>query len=282
MTIVADIAVVRRMASLLFVPGSRPERFEKALASSADMVCIDLEDAVPPEGKGEARRAAIAAIAPRAAIRINGVATAAGMADILALREAPKQPDLIFVPMVESAEEIRIARAVLGDGAALVPLIESPAGLSAAASIGAAPGVAAMMFGGGDLSASLGVALAWEPLAVARAQFILACAAAGVPAIDVPFIGLDDATGLADEARRARALGFQAKAAIHPAQLDAIHAAMRPTADEVAEASEAMVAYRAAAGAVVRFKGRMLEAPMVRRYAAILAMAGVDLETKNA
>ena len=273
MTIHAEIDAARRMTSLLFVPGSKPERFAKALASDADTVCIDLEDAVPPDGKAAARAAAIAAIAPRVAIRINGVATRAGLADLLALAAAPVLPELIFVPMVESSEEIRIARAVLGDAAHFVPLIETPVGLAAAAAIAAAPGVAAMMFGGGDFSASLGVALAWEPLLVARSQFILAAAAAGVPAIDVPFIAMDDEAGLAVESRQARMLGFQAKAAIHPAQLPAIHAAMRPDVAEVTAAREALVAWAEAQGGAVRFKGRMLEAPMVKRYAAIVAMA---------
>ncbi len=268
-------------ASVLFVPGSRPERFAKAAAAGADVVCVDLEDAVPADGKEAARHAAIAAIAPRIAIRVNGVATAAGLADLLALAAAPELPELIFVPMVESAEELRIARAVLGEAAALVPLIETPRGLRRAAEIASAPGVAAMMFGGGDLSASLGVALAWEPLAVARAQFVIACAEAGVPAIDVPFIALDDAEGLERETRLAKRAGFQAKAAIHPAQLEAIHAVMRPGAAEVAEAEAALAAYEAAGGGAVRFNGRMLEAPMVRRYAAIVAMAG-NRETEDA
>ncbi len=282
MTRVPESDVAGRLTSLLFVPGSRPERIGKALASDADIVCIDLEDAVPAEGKDAARQAAIAAIAPRIAIRINGVATRAGLADLLALAAAPALPDLIFVPMVESPEEIRIARAVLGEGARFVPLVETPAALAAAAAIAAAPGVAAMMFGGGDFSASLGVALAWEPLLVARAQFILATAVAGVPAIDVPFIAMDDEAGLAEESRKARMLGFQAKAAIHPAQLAAIHAAMRPGEAEVAEAREALAAYQASAGGAVRFRGRMLEAPVVKRYAAIVAMADKGQEKNNA
>lgn len=273
MTIHTEMDAARRMTSMLFVPGSKPDRFAKALASNADMVCIDLEDAVPADGKAAARAAAIAAIAPRVAIRINAVATRAGLADLLALADAPALPELIFVPMVELPEEIRIARAVLGETARFVPLIETPSGLAVAAAIAAAPGVAAMMFGGGDFSACLGVALAWEPLLVARSQFILACATAGVPAIDVPFIAMDDDAGLAVESRQARMLGFQAKAAIHPAQLGAIHAAMRPSQAEVAEAREALAAYAEAQGGAVRFKGRMLEAPMVKRYAAIIAMA---------
>lgn len=282
MTGVFSIGAANGVTSLLFVPGARPDRFAKALASGADIVCIDLEDAVPADGKDAARAAAVAAIGLRVAIRVNGVRTRAGLADLLALAEAPALPELVLVPMVESADEVAIVASVLGDGAAIVPLIETARGLANAAAVAAAPGVAAMMFGGGDLSAQLGVALAWEPLSVARGLFVLACAGAGVPAIDVPFIALDDAEGLAREAQAAGAIGFQAKAAIHPAQLEAIHAALRHDAAAVTEAREAVAAFAAGGGGAVRHNGRMLEAPVMRRYHRILAMADRNRETGDA
>ncbi|OYY72782.1 MAG: CoA ester lyase [Sphingomonas sp. 28-63-12] len=260
------------LTSLLFVPGSAPARFAKALASTADIVCIDLEDAVAVEDKDSARSLAIGAIAPRVAIRINGVLLPEGIADLAALAMAPVLPALVLMPKVESANEVAIVRTAL-PGVAIVPLIETARGLRLAHDIGAAPGVVAMMFGGGDLAGELGVALAWEPLLVARGAFILACAEAGLPAIDVPWIALDDMAGLADEAERASAMGFQAKAAIHPHQLDAIHAAMRPSTALAAEAYAAIAAYEAAGRRAIRFNGRMLEAPIVRRYARIISMA---------
>lgn len=260
------------LTSLLFVPGSSPLRFGKALATDADIVCIDLEDAVAFEDKMVARKAAIAAIEPRVAIRINGVMTRDGLADLVALAAAPQLPAFVLVPKVESAVEIAVVRGCL-PGAMVVPLIESPLGLRRAHEIATSAGVAAMMFGGGDLSGELGVALAWEPLLVARGAFVLACAEAGVPAIDVPWIHLDDADGLAEEAARSKSLGFQAKAAIHPAQLAAIHHAMRPSPELIAEARDALAAYDAAGRRAIRFNGRMLEAPIIRRYARIMTMA---------
>lgn len=268
----SSIGAAIGLTSLLFVPGSTPGRFAKALASDADMVCIDLEDAVAADSKAEARAAAVGAIGPRVAIRINGVTTDDGMADLQALAAAPSLPDLVLLPKVESVDDVAIARHHL-PGAALVPLIETARGIRLAHAIGQAPGVVAMMFGGGDLSGELGVALAWEPLAIARGLFILACAEAGVPAIDVPWIVLDDPTGLADEAQRAHALGFQAKAAIHPAQLAAIHTAMRPSRELIEEAQAALAAYEAAGERAIRYQGRMLEAPIIRRYARIINMA---------
>ncbi|MCJ8157385.1 CoA ester lyase [Sphingomonas sp. LaA6.9] len=264
------------LSSMLFVPGSKPERYGKALASDADVVCVDLEDSVPESGKVEARAAAIAAIAQgdqRLILRINGVATRAGLEDLLALADAEALPPLLFVPMVESAAQVAIVTSVLGDRApGIVPLIETVKGLNAAQEIASATGVVAMMFGGGDLSAELGVELAWEPLRSARGAFVMACAGAGIPAIDVPFIVLDDAEGLCAEAEAAKALGFTGKAAIHPAQVDTINAVFRPTAEQIAEAEEAQRVFDAAGGAAVRFNGRMLEAPIMRRYQRILAM----------
>ena len=167
--------------------------------------------------------------------------------------------------MVEAAAELEIVRAALGD-VPLIPLIETIAGLAAAPLVAKAHGVAAVMLGGADLAAELGVALAWEPLLMARAQLVAACAAAGVPAIDVPWTVLDDDAGLAAEAARAKALGFAGKAAIHPRQVAAIEATFRPSAAEREEASAALAAFADAGGAAVRFRGRMLEAPLMARY----------------
>jgi (S)-citramalyl-CoA lyase len=263
------------LQSMLFVPGNKPERFAKALASGADSVCIDLEDAVPSEQKVETRAAALAAVGtdPRIAIRINALSTRAGLADLLALAEAEMRPSLVYIPMVEHAAEIGIARACLADAAVnFVPLIETVQGLNNAAAIAADPSVAMVMLGGADFSVQLGVTLSWEPLLLARSQLIMACAGAGKGAIDVPWVQFDDMEGLIDETRKAKTLGFAAKGAIHPAQIAPIHEVMRPTADEIAEAREAEAAFAEAKGAAVRFRGKMLDAPIIKRYRQILAI----------
>jgi citrate lyase subunit beta/citryl-CoA lyase/(S)-citramalyl-CoA lyase len=174
--------------------------------------------------------------------------------------------------MVEEAGDLAVIAGALGHRCPqLIPLIETPYGLRHALAIAAHPGISAVMFGGGDFSGELGVELAWEPLLAARQQLLLACAEARKPAIDVPFIRLEDEAGLAGEAARARAIGFFAKAAIHPAQLPAIHAAFLPSEAELAEAREALAAYEAGGGRAIRFRGRMLEAPFIIRYRALLA-----------
>lgn len=260
--------------SLLFVPGARPDRFAGAAAAGADVACIDLEDAVPADGKQAARAAALATDGAFA-LRINAVATRAGLADLLALAEADRRPSLLLVPMVESPRDLAIVTAIVGD-VPLVPLIETARGIARAGDIARAANVRAVMLGGADLAADLGVALAWEPLLGARQALVLACA--GTPLIDVPHIELDNPDGLADEAGRARVVGFAGKAAIHPKQVAAINAAFAPTPAAISEAREALAAFRAAGGAATRFKGRMLERPIVENYRRTLVAAGEPVD----
>ena len=261
------------LASVLFVPGARPDRFGKALASGAGLTCIDLEDAVPADGKTAARDAAMAAVGPGVAVRVNQVATRDGLADLLALATIPDPPP-VFVPKVEHEEQVAIVAGALGPTAAIVPLIETPRGLRRAHRIAGHPQVAALMFGGGDMAAELGVQLGWAPLLWARGAFLASAAEAGKPTIDVPWIALDDPEGLGTEVERARALGFTAKAAIHPAQVAAIEAGFRPSDAAVEEARAAQAAFAAAGGGAARFNGRMLETPLMRAYARVLARAG--------
>ncbi len=262
-------------SSLLFVPGSRADRFAKARAAGAGLVVIDLEDAVGPADKDTARDAALRQIAEAGegfAIRINAVTTAAGIRDLAALTLSDVLPEKLMVPMVETATELDIVAAALGDRCPeLIPLIETPRGLRSALAIASHPQVCALMFGGADFSGELQVPVGWEPLLGARQQLVLACAEARVPLIDVPFIHLDDEAGLAQECERARGIGIQAKAAIHPRQVPAIEAAFAPTEAQVAEAEEALRVYEENGGKAVRHKGRMLEAPMIKTYRAVLA-----------
>ena len=259
--------------SLLFVPGSRPERFEKALASGADLVVIDLEDAVGPADKDNARDAAIAALGhPRLGIRINGLRTKQGLADLLAL--AATDVPYIMIPMVEAVAEIEIAHAILGPDVGLLPLIETVKGLNVAQCVAKSPGICGVMLGGADFAGELGVAMSWDALYAARSTIVMACAAARVPSVDVPYLDLDNLEDLAVEVARVKAMGFTAKSVVHPKHIAIVHQVMRPTPEEIAEAHEAEAAYAAAGEAAVRFNGKMLEAPVMARYRRILAQGG--------
>lgn len=260
--------------SLLFVPGSRPERFEKALASGADLVCIDLEDAVGPADKDAARTAALAAAGdPRLGVRINGLRTQQGIADLAAIVAAKARPAFLMMPMVEAVAEIEIVHASLPD-VPLLPLIETVRGLRVADEVASSPGIGGVMLGGADFAGELGVAMSWDALHAARAQIAMACAAAKVPSIDVPHLDLDNLESLADDVARVKAMGFTAKSVVHPKHVAVVHGVLRPTADEIAEAHEAEVAYAAAGESAVRFKGKMLEAPVMARYRRILGLQG--------
>lgn len=265
--------------SLLFVPGARPERFDKAMAAGADVVCIDLEDAVPPNQKAAARAATLAWLATRPAgasvgIRINGLTTPEGLRDLVALVDSSVRPALLMLPKAGHAEELRIIRAVLGEQTPpLWPIVESAGALKAAWDIAAAPGVEGVLFGGADYSADLGVTLEWEPLFLARSTLAAACANAGVQLLDVPHIDVKDEAGLESGTHRVKALGFTGRACIHPAQVATVNQAFSPTEAEIAQARRVLEAFEAAASAAALLDGKLIEAPVIRSAHRVLARA---------
>lgn len=265
--------------SLLFVPGARPERFDKAMAAGADSVCVDLEDAVPPDQKASARAATLAWLAAQPAgapvgLRINGLGTIDGLRDLVALAESRARPALLMLPKTGHAEEIRIVRAILGDQTPpLWPIVESAGALKAAWDIAAAPGVTGVLFGGADYSADLGVSLDWEPLFLARSTLAAACANAGVELLDVPHIDVKDGAGLETGAHRVKALGFTGRACIHPSQVATVNQVFSPTEAEIAQARRVLDAFQAAGGAAALLDGKLIEAPVIRSAQRVLARA---------
>lgn len=267
--------------SLLFVPGARPDRFEKALAAGADAVCIDLEDAVAPPGKADARAATLAFLSqprtggPALGLRINSPRTAWGAADIAALAESDATPAFVMVPKAAHAEELVIIGEVLGaKRAPLVPIVESGLGLTRAASIAAAPGVEGVLFGGADFSADLGATLDWEPMLHARGVLAAACAAAGVDLLDVPYLDVEDDAGLIETTKRAKAMGFTGRACIHPKQIAGVHTAFTPTPDELARARRVLAAFEDAKGGAALLDGKLVELPVIRAARRVLAASG--------
>ena len=278
-----DAAEERIRRSLLFVPAVRPDRFPKALATGADAVCIDLEDGVAPDAKETARGQALALLAGRGqsaaevSLRINDAKTALGRTDLAELVESGARPDALMLPKVAGAGEIRAVDAALARGGGALPLIvqiETAAGLLAAAGIAAAsPNVSAVFFGAIDLSADLGCAVEWEALLYARSRVVLAAAAAGVSALDSPFMDVPAVDALAGETRRVRRMGFTGKAAIHPTQVPVIQAAFAPTAAETAWARRIVAAYERQQGGVLLVDGQLIERPVVRSARRTLRIA---------
>ncbi|MFN6955402.1 MAG: HpcH/HpaI aldolase/citrate lyase family protein [Acetobacteraceae bacterium] len=270
------------LRSLLFVPASRPDRFAKALAAGADLVCADLEDAVAPADKPAAREAALAFLrdavgAPARAVRINGLRTAEGIADLAAVTALGAATGALLLPKTEHPEEVAILDAVLtaaGSALSVVPLIESARGIRNAADIAAAsPRVVALFLGGVDLAAELGVAPDATGLATARGLLVLAARGAGVGLIDVPALDVRDPEAGGREALTAKRLGFTAKAVLHPAQVPAVNAAFTPTEAEIAEAVRYVRAFAEAKGGVATLDGKLVEKPVIARMRQVLAAA---------
>lgn len=265
--------------SLLFVPGARPERFEKALGAGADLVCIDLEDAVPPDAKGEARVAAIDFISAASAdqpvgLRINGLSTAAGIADLHALLEAGLAPYFVMLPKTEASAEAAQLRALLPAATRIMPIIESAAALAQVDTIFALPEVDVAVFGAVDFVADVGCELAWEPLLAARSALVLAAARHDVTVLDVPYTDVKNLDGLRAETLRAKALGFRARSAIHPAQIPVIHEALMPSADELDHAQRVVEAFDAASGGAALLDGQLIELPVIKAARRLLLQAG--------
>lgn len=269
----------RAARSWLFTPGTRPERFAKATEVKADVLIIDLEDAVAPLDKPHARQLAIdylssAAEGPRRALRINGLDTQAGLADLDAFLASQANPDFLILPKTEGSGHLLILDRLLtaSDKAAqVVGIIESVRGLAEVEAIAkATPRLYGLMLGAADMAADLGAATRWDALANARCQIVAACVLGGVSPIDSPFFDVHDQDGLGNEMELAKAFGFIAKAAIHPNQVVTINSALSPTAAEIDHARSVLAANHGGVGVV---DGKMVDEAVARKARRILAAA---------
>ena len=269
--------------SILFVPGDRPDRYESALSAGADAVCIDLEDAVADARKTQAREAALGLLerwgegdSQRRAslvVRMNDLGRDEGWEDVEAIADGPR-PDGLMIPMVDGVPEVSVTLEKVRGALPVLPLIETAGGLQNARKIGAVIGVAGLVFGGFDLALELGAEPGWEPLLYARSRVVHASAVNGIPAYDMPSRDYREMTGLRDEARRGRGLGFAGKTAIHPAQIPVIHEVFTPSREEVERARATVEADRGARGGAVGVGGRMVDRPVVEAARRVLERAG--------
>ena len=266
----------------LYVPGDRPDRFDKALASDADEVILDLEDAVAPGHKAKARETVAAFLEHRRPkpiqVRINAPDTPWGIEDLAAIGPQPGLAGL-RIPKVERPETVQhIGRQLGSQGAiGLHLLIETARGVEAAFELATAdPRVASIALGEADLRSDLNVSdergLAW-----ARGRIVVAARAAGLPAPQMSvYPDLADDDGLAASCREGRAVGFLGRAGIHPRQLPIIVAAFLPTSAEVAEASRLLADLEGALedgrGGIVLPDGRFVDRAMAGRARAVVAL----------
>ncbi|GGY36495.1 HpcH/HpaI aldolase/citrate lyase family protein [Parvularcula lutaonensis] len=254
--------------SLLFVPGARSDRFDKAVAAGADLVCIDLEDAVAPEGKDEARSATLGYLAAKdgrpapLGLRVNGP-DSAWWADDLASLRAAEGVDFVMMPKPTAIAEIDQLCDAFGQDRIIV-VMETARSLGMAEAIADHPAVCGAIYGAIDLAGEIGCDLSWEAHLYGRSRCAAAFGAARKVLFDVPYLDVKDPEGLKESTRRAQALGIHARAAIHPAQLGPIHEALAPTAEELAQARRVVEAFEKAKGGVALLDGKLLELPVVK------------------
>ena len=265
----------------LFVPGNRPERYAKALASGADAVIIDLEDAVSPDAKHEARAALMDWLRanPLAIghapiwVRINSIDTPWFDAD-LALAA---MPGLAGVMLPKTESEAAIVRVAAAGASALLPLIESAAGFEQLRVIARADGVSRLAFGSIDLQVDLGMRDASEDeLLWFRTEIVMASRLAGIEApIDGVTTSIEDAEEIRSDVLRARRLGFSAKLCIHPRQVEPVQRHFAPSVAEIDWAKRVIAADAASGGAAVSIDGKMVDKPVMLRARAIVEEAAL-------
>ena len=275
---------VQPRRSFIFSPGLRPDMFPKALASGTDIVCVELEDGIAPKDKEEARTSGIGLFATPQAddgveriVRINCLRTAFGLADVQAVLDTDTPPPAVMLPKVMTPDEVVWLDDVLterGHATRLHIIIETNAALEAAYDIAhASPRIDALFFGGVDMAAELRCKNAWEPLLYARSRVVHAAASAGVDAIDVPYLDLEDMDGMIEEATLARDLGFSGKGSIHPKQIAALNEVFTPNEAQIAHARKIINAFAEADTGLVVVDGKLIEKPVLREMNRILTIA---------
>jgi (S)-citramalyl-CoA lyase len=275
---------IRPRRSLLFVSGLRPEMFAKALNSGADIVCIDMEDAVARSRKDEGRALTLPLFRNNThphveqMVRINGLSTADGLKDLTAIIESPAPPPAIMIPKIKSPDEVQLIETLLSSGPArairFCVIIETNQGLERAVDIAKSSArIDSMILGAVDMSADLRCEKAWEPLLYARSRLVHAAASAGIDLLDVPYLNLDDAEGLRKEAAGCAKLGFTGKGSIHPNQIPLIHEAFTPDAKTVEKARKVCAAFEQDTSGLVVVDGELIELPVVRSMYRVLAIA---------
>tara|TARA_B100001063_G_scaffold214079_1_gene214058 strand:+ start:249 stop:1106 length:858 start_codon:yes stop_codon:yes gene_type:complete len=275
---------VQPRRSFIFTPGLKPEMFPKALASGADMVCIELEDGIAPKDKAAARQRALALFeTPHAndgverILRINSMRERFGIEDVQAILATDTPPPALMMPKVRTPDEVVILDQLLaerGHATRLHVIIETNAALEAAYDIAhCSDRIDAMFFGGIDMAAELRCKNAWDQLFYARSRVVHAAASKSLDVIDVPFMDLDDIEGMRIAAQQARDLGFAGKGSIHPKQIAVLNEVFTPSAQEIDRARRIIQTFEEADTGLVVIDGKLIEKPVMREMYRIVSIA---------
>jgi citrate lyase subunit beta/citryl-CoA lyase len=259
--------------SYLFAPGHNAKLLAKVFGAGADAVMLDLEDAVPPDAKPAARRLVAEVLIDHPAwVRVNAARTTWCEADLEAVGNLAFG---IRIPKTESADDVQWVIDRIPEGKPLICAIETARGVLAAQAIAAVPGVRHLAMGGVDLQRDLNAGNGNLQTLYVRSHLVLASRAAEIaPPIDSVYPRLDDTTGLREQTRFARSLGFFGKSAIHPRQLDVLHEVFSPSDDELSWAREVLAAFDAAGGeALCLPSGEFVDLPVVDRARRLLDLS---------
>ena len=279
-----DKSNIRPRRSFIFTPGLRPDMYPKALASGADVVCVELEDGIAPKDKAEARRKALALFESRQSddgveriVRINSMRERFGIEDVNAILTSKTPPPALMMPKIRTPDEVVILDQLLteaGHDTRLHVIIETNEGLESAFEIAkCSPRIDAMFFGGVDMAAELRCQNSFDSLIYARARVVHASAAAGLDVLDVPFLDLDDPDGMRVEAEKVRDLGFAGKGSVHPKQIAALNKVFTPSEVQITRARRIIAEFEEADTGLVVIDGKLIEKPVLREMYRIVAIA---------
>jgi (S)-citramalyl-CoA lyase len=274
----------RPRRSFIFTPGLKPEMYPKALASGADIVCVELEDGIAPKDKAVARQNALALFEKPQAddgvermVRINSMRERFGIEDVNAILATKSPPPALMMPKVRTPDEVVILDQLLteaGHNSRLHVIIETNEGLEAAYAIAkCSERIDALFFGGVDMAAELRCPNTFESLIYARSRVVHASASAGLDVLDVPYLDLDDVQGMKKEAERVRDLGFTGKGSIHPKQIAALNEVFTPSKEKIARARSVISEFEAADTGLVVIDGKLVEKPVLREMYRIVSIA---------
>ena len=264
---------VRR--SFIFTPGLNPEMFPKALASGADMVCIELEDGIAIKDKDEARKNTINALKNlkinkdvELVVRVNCQRTKPGLLDLEAFISSKLNVKAIMLPKVKTPDEITFIDDLLTDcnmDTDLHVIMETNEALENIYDIAhASKRINALYFGGVDMAAELRVPNSYENLIYARSKLVHAGASVGIDVIDVPYLNLEDMDGMKKEAELVRNLGFTGKGSIHPKQINILNEVFTPSKEEIIKAKRIIDQFNASDTGLVVIDGKLIEKPVLR------------------
>ena len=264
---------VRR--SFIFTPGLNPEMFPKALASGADMVCIELEDGIAIKDKDEARKNTINALKTlevkndvELVVRVNCQRTKPGLLDLEAFISSKLKVKALMLPKVKTPDEITFIDDLLSDcnlDTDLHVIMETNEALENIYDIAhSSKRIGALYFGGVDMAAELRVPNSYENLIYARSKLVHAGASVGVDVIDVPYLDLEDMNVMKKEAELVRNLGFTGKGSIHPKQINILNKVFTPSEEEITKAKKIIDRFNASDTGLVVIDGKLIEKPVLR------------------